>query len=400
MIVCKGRPNADTKFLQRSPLRPAACSWANGLCCCEVLRDYHGSDKEPGSASSQPERDEYLQALQSFVETGSKAKPKRKSNPLATSILFLRSLNAQLRHGSGGSVGFHSFMVRNPVRALVAGESYFHRKAEELPQAFTKLGQKRRLCIADALFEERATKKTRFALQLIEDPAHRLHLVMDRGPGTWTSMFMLFALNPIAGSYSPDLPHKAYGDSGNAVTSCGLALLRCGLVFAVNFFSGPWRGSGFFRQAQGVWKRFREQASLQDPYFQFWASELFLETGLPETQFGTAEGMQSSFQALCRCHALETRGERVKLSRWWSLCDRLEEFLPHWYSVACTVTLLGLERGTFANMDEVVAASAGHLRSDEAREVKYKKGEEEEDQERKLRTWGEVHSSLRGVLST
>ena len=68
-----------------------------------------------------------------------------------------------------------------------------------------------------------------------------------------------------------------------------------------------------------------------------------------------------------------------------SLCDRLEEFLPHWYSVACTVTLLGLERGTFANMDEVVAASAGHLRSDEAREVKYKTGDQEEEKERKLR---------------
>ena len=211
-------------------------------------------------------------------------------------------------------------------------------------------------------------------------------------------MFMLFGLTPVVGSYSPDLPHKAYGDTGNAVASSGLGLLRCGLVFAVNFFSGPWKGSGFFRQAQGVWRRFSEQAVLEDPYFQFWASEPFLETGLPETQFGTDEGMRASLKALCRCHALQTRGERVKLSRWWSLIDRLEEFLPHWFSVACTVTLLGLERGTFADMGEVACASAGHLRSDADREVKYKPGDKEDEKEKQLRSWGEVHSSLRGVI--
>ena len=133
---------------------------------CQVLRDYHGSDKEPGSASSQQERDEIREMLQSFVESGPKSKKARKNNPLATSILFLRSLNAQLRHGSGGSVGFRNFLVTCPVRALVGGESFFYRTAGELPQAFTKQGQKRRLCIADSLFAERATQKTRFALQL------------------------------------------------------------------------------------------------------------------------------------------------------------------------------------------------------------------------------------------
>eukprot|EP00971_Amphidinium_carterae_P348173 6490362-Amphidinium_carterae.3 len=265
-------------------------------------------------------------------------------------------MNSQLRAVSGGMVGFESFLNPHPVRALTSSESRFTRDVADLPAAFRRSGLVVRSCVRD-----NSTAKTRFECVRGERATPCLHLVLDRGPGSWTSVFPLFQVLPVVGTFAPDFPHKCHDDTLSSVSDCGLRLLKCALVIAVNFFGGPWKGSGFFQQLQGVALRFQEAATVESSYVQFWYSKLFTETGLPVSQYGSAESMQAVLDRLHRCKSFRTRGERVKMSRWWSLVDRLEEMLCDWFSIACMLSLLALEKGLFKNVYDLMASTSGQL---------------------------------------
>eukprot|EP00971_Amphidinium_carterae_P350172 6491414-Amphidinium_carterae.3 len=296
-----------------------------------------------------PEKQQFRAMLHKFVSKEAE-KQSTQAPQRIPSLLALRALNHGLRVSSAGKLSLSSFIPSVPVQRLSADERRFFRPVEEFPVQMQLRGLKRRACIVD-----RVTKKTRLEVPRDADMGHRLHIRSDRGSSSWSPLFGLYAELQVCGSFFWDEAHKSWDDCRNALRDGGLQNLFHALVTVANCNSGPFGGASFFRQLADCKKQWCEQASTSDPWFLAWYSYLHAEHMSCNEGFGSKEVMAECLERYRHSEVLQKKGEKVKVARWYSLLDRMQEMVPVWWSYAAVVALLAVQKGLFKDLQSLMA---------------------------------------------
>eukprot|EP00971_Amphidinium_carterae_P350257 6491458-Amphidinium_carterae.5 len=298
---------------------------------------------------SPQEKQDFRTTLHNFVARESERTPSHAPSRVP-SVLALRALNHGLRVSSSGSLSLSTFVPAVPMRKLSGEEVRFFRPVSEFPEHMRGRGLKRRACILN-----RATKKTRIEVPRDADNGHRLHIRSDRGSSAWSPLFGVYAELQVCGSFFWDEAHKSWDDCRNALRDGGVHNLFHSLVTVANCNSGPFGGASFYRQLVDCKKQWVQQASVSDPWFQCWYSFLHHEHMKSNHGFGSTEVMNEVLQRFSHSDLLHKKGEKVKLARWYSLLDRMSDMVPLWWSYACMVALLAIQKGLFKDMQALWA---------------------------------------------
>ena len=271
-----------------------------------------------------------------------------------TQMHMLRCSDHALQTVTAGQLSISNFMVQNEVRALGPTEKRYYRLASELPRSVCSRGQKRRACVLDT-----ETKKRRLEFIATDDDEWSLHLRADRGPG-WIGFFPLYASLPCNGTFF-DEPHKNWDDCRNSGNEAGLSLLTGSLLIMLNCTSGPYGGAAFYRQLVQCSKQFFQHCTPEGLFFLRWYEDVWWESSQTRREFGDPEAMRQLIDVCRSAKPFQAKGAKVKMSRWFSFIDRLEEFIPHWWKVAAMLSLLALDKHTFRNMEDLEGAAKAHL---------------------------------------
>ena len=279
-----------------------------------------------------------------------------------TTALYMKCIHNLLSLVTGGSLNLYSFQAVATAKPLGRRERRYFTRREQLPPDLCPHNLQKRSCILD---EE--TRKTRLEISRgsMGRPRNVIHLRLDRGAGCWTAMHALFSHLGfgLEGTYMFDEPHKVWDDCRNAIQRSGLSRLLVALLMLCNISSGPWGGAAFFRELQEATARYTTSAQADDPMLFFFYEFLQWEAGESQQEFGSKASLERMIAKVASAETLHLKGDRVKLHRWFSLLDRVEQILPHWFSTAMMICLMVLERGNANSMLELQNLAVGHLQT-------------------------------------
>ena len=224
--------------------------------------------------------------------------------------------------------GLADFAAQRLARPLTKGEERFNVPASSLPHNLNELGQLRRATIID-----KATKKTWIEIIHPPEPVNRLHVVSDRGTVGWQMWFCLCPCLACLGSFQWDEPHKGWTSVNAALDAAGLMPFRLPGNL-LNLASGPWQGAAMLGNLGASSRSYFASGATGDPLFQHFYEELAWEGGVEACSWGSTESLEIAYRRTEECPYWHRKGDLVKSCRWFSIFDRLEEFLPWWWAFA------------------------------------------------------------------
>ena len=301
-----------------------------------------------------------------------------------TTALYIKCINNILVVVSGASLSLTSFCPAHACRPLARRERRYFASAEHLPKGVIVHHVHRRACILDD-----ATQKTRLEV-LRGVPRNVIHVRLDRGSGCWTAMHALFSQKGMGleGTYLFDEPHKVWDDAKNAIMRSGLGRLLVALLMLCNLSSGPWGGSAFFRELQEMSAKYCANAQSDDPMLVFFYELLQWEGKEKVQDFGSKESLQRMLGRVSAADVMHLKGVKVKLHRWFSILDRVEQILPNWFCLAMMLSLLVLEKGGAKHMSELQALAVGHLQRPASNEEEAVMEGSGNSNLRQMKVWG------------
>ena len=79
---------------------------------------------------------------------------------------------------------------------------------------------------------------------------------------------------------------------------------------------------------------------------------------LGDPDYGTPQHMERTHSQIQSASVFQLKGTRVKLSRWWSLWDSLEQFLPHWSVYSMILCYICLRKGVVKKLSDLPVMQA------------------------------------------
>ena len=134
-----------------------------------------------------------------------------------------------------------------------------------------------------------------------------------------------------------DICHYVCNQIENGLKQAGCWFLVQELILVMNLVMGPYNGAAWFHTVKGSMEHYIAGATWECPLFRF-----FYE-GMAEDAYdnsasvlGTEWHLKKMFQRIPEAKLFHNKGKRVKKSRWMSVWDALEIFLPYW-TIFCLV---------------------------------------------------------------
>ena len=201
-------------------------------------------------------------------------------------------------------------------------------------------GQRLRLCIRN---------KTTGAVSLerkCEAKRNRLHLVSDRGPTIWPGWFFLFGPGQCIGSFKWDEAHKGWDDPQHTINRIGMGsfFLWC-IVLSVNFMHAPFNTAAFMVSLSNCADKYFAHMDPSCATFQFYYTHMSKQAIESPALVGTDESIRRVWDCFKSCPLYREKGSKTKMTRWFSIFDRLEEFIPWWWALAAMIAILSFPQG-------------------------------------------------------
>lgn len=249
-----------------------------------------------------------------------------------------------------------SFVTECPLQPLNAGQSRHMLQRGEIPDWAFEKGQLQRACIEEAS-GDRVLELRGF------DMCRVLHVCSDQGSIGWPTWYYLFTRRNLFGTFSWDPHHRTWGDVKNAIKASDLFVHLLTAVMVYNISSGPWDGAAFFSDLRGAAAQFFANESIDSPFFTMFYENMSKDMGMyHQGSFGTRGHMQEVFDSLKRHDMLRKKGQKVKLSRWFSVFDKAEEFNSWWSGAAMLLCYMMVTNGVVAGVGALPAFGARFAR--------------------------------------
>lgn len=323
----------------------------------KVKRDLKKSKARSTTQPTAEERANFKRKLEVYVDdhtarsSGQGAalqEPRRVAN-----LLSVKALDHMLQ--TSADLSLAHFKAKHALKPLGLAEVREWLPADRCDPRLVADGQRRRSIIRDrALGTVSLERKS-------EPRRQRLHMVSDRGACSWPAWFFLFGPCNLVGSFRWDEAHKSWDDPQNVISGLGMGSFMWCLVLAVNFCNGPWNTGAFLGNLRTASEEYFRSMDTSCPLFQFFYPQMHVASGQSSSTWGTPEAMDRVWQWYRSCPFFERKGTKTKLTRWFSLFDRLEEYLPWWWAMAAMTAFLAFQKGTFKSLNDLIEVSAAHL---------------------------------------
>ena len=211
-----------------------------------------------------------------------------------------------------------------------------------------------RSCIAN-----RATGERRLELPRAIDekgqlvPNRLLHLCADRGSKAWPGFQWILDEKNVSGSLWGDPLHDDWNglQSASAEADVWLAWLERAVVLNLPF--GPWRKDAFFQDVANNGPKILQELTIDDEAFQELYPRIALEMGLAiqPSDDPTAHKL-TILEKVRHSPLLSRRGKKVRMGRWFSVCDRSEERKGELMPTLLVLLHLGVRRGFWPCMQQ------------------------------------------------
>lgn len=323
----------------------------------QVLRDWKKRLAAPGDPLSEKEMDSVATSLKKFMEGNTiennkrpraQAQDKIKESRLSNA-LFVKALDHALQ--SGMNKNLKMFRPSNPVCPIKTNQKQYF-----IDGNLEGLEQEEGRVIRSCIEESDDTGVVGRRLELVADiPRPSLHVCLDRGSIGWTSALWMFLGQKIRGTFLPDPLHMAWGDVKNAVEDAGLGHVKLEAILLFSFASGPWKGAAFFQNVKDASLDFFHGLPGQkaDELFSLMYDDICKDLGLCCTaEYGTPEHMKYVREQASQCSVFQKKGEKVKLSRFFSFIRKAREFESCWWSLACVLLYTGMLSRWWSGLDE------------------------------------------------
>lgn len=323
----------------------------------KVKRDHKRSIHKSTAEPSLEEKVTFKRKLAMFLAdehdaapTEGKSEPKRLAN-----MQHIKGLNHMLFVSAGLNLKF--FQASYQLKPLGATESREWLNADKCDPRLLTEGQKRRSMIRDV-----ATGKVRLERNC-EQTRHRIHIMSDRGAASWPSNYYLFGPLALIGSFRWDEAHKSWDDPQNTIGSLGMGSLLWCVVLSVNFTNGPWNSAALLGSLRSASQDYFSHMDKRCQLFGFFYPHMRAAAGESCGSWGTEESLDRVWSWFRSCPFFVRKGAKTKLTRWFSIFYRLEEFLQWWWAVAAMTAILAFQKGTFTRMNHLIEVSAQQLTS-------------------------------------
>lgn len=185
-------------------------------------------------------------------------------------------------------------------------------------------------------------------------PNEALGIHADRGPdGSCAAYYLVNELKASVVLFW-DFNHDAHNDLVNAMRSTADIYDRMVLNgVAYNVHWGPWSSMAWFRACAEAAGNFAKLATLDDPLYQAMLPQLLHSSGAEEMHYDP-EFIQNLFDTNFQQEIFTKMGPKLQFSRYHSIIDVSEWWLPRWGGRLSVLIFMGLAMGWLKK-------SSGHL---------------------------------------
>ena len=266
----------------------------------------------------------------------------------APNVMALLGHDHALRVGMG--LALADFKPAAALLPLGPDQKRYVVDASALPGDVLQRGEKQRVCIEDVSSGKRRLE----CPASLATSCRTLHLRVDQGSIGWPAAHFLFTRGGIGGSFFWDPAHRFHNDVRGALVASDLwmKVIECTLAF--NMPQGPWSKASFFRKACQCADDFFITQNEHHPHFLHFFEQMALDldpvTALP---WGSDEHLRHVWDLAKVHNTFFRRGLKIKLCRWMSFWDRVEEMMSSWTVMLFSLALIGLEEGWLDRVADV-----------------------------------------------
>jgi hypothetical protein len=210
-----------------------------------------------------------------------------------------------------------------------------------------------RSCIVDKRDDSRRYEVPR---QTLDGQVHRpkLHRCADAGSIGWPKNFWLYCRQGVRGSFHHCWGHRYYADADNAFHDAGARVGRFETTAVFNYTSGPFKGDTNFWKLSGSHKEYRQIGGPFDALFVEWYERLWRAYKHATHPFGTKASIQEIWEAFCEAEIFKIKFDRVKLCRWGSHSDRVDEWGEfNFHCCGLQTTFMCIKGGLVKSLDDL-----------------------------------------------
>lgn len=290
----------------------------------EVLRTWKRRVERPGEEASQQELTTWKSRLRAFFgndKPGSAAQSKTKAGiPMLANRICAEGLDHALLGGC--QTGLAKYQAE-PL--ILIGDTtytrYFVDKAD-LPPALCADGEDRRACLLEVGTEKRV-------LELPKSVRPELHMMSDCGSVGFAMGLWLYTRGRCRGSFSTDVfAHDTHNSVQGAIVASGLWLVVLEVALVLNFTCGPFGSDANWEDLKSASLDCYAFMDTDDQMFDTFYYPIARDLNkLAIDEMHTAEHKSMVKDMSQVCKGLRTKGDKVKLSRWFSVFDRWHEKL-------------------------------------------------------------------------
>lgn len=248
------------------------------------------------------------------------------------------------------------------ARPLAAGETRYGLAEDVWPEGFRLVKRRRRSCILEA------SGSKRIEVPKLASAPKQLHIVLDRGPCSWPSLFWLYGHLGLDGTFWADPNHLVWTSTQAALKESGYWCTFVEISLLCSVKTGPWEGCAFLsvlREASEEYFTLVPEGS--DELMRFFEAPLSVELGVASPgRLGSEDGFRHLRRKVQDRLEGMRQGSRVKLARWFSYFDCAAELEKEWSLHLFILLYIGLRSGWWASLAETPLMKRVDIGSEQA----------------------------------
>lgn len=272
---------------------------------------------------------------------------------------FLVSLDHQLRRGCGQSLA--AFRPHYRLRRLQQDEVRYLAKVRDEASGDIL----RRSCVHNPKTGERHFECPIRLVNGVRD--YKVwRMTLDMGSIGWPAVQWLVYEYGIRSAVHWDRHHRLQNDWKEGYTGAGLAMSRLQFGVVMNMVQGPFKGSATWRLVQSAMTELFEQSDHKNPVFACLYDRIAFDLGESlSPSFGTDSHMETVWRTLKENFMSQSRGEVMKLSRWFAWEHRGRSILRNSvHGLFLALIYIGWCRGWWRGISDSPLVGWQHMRDE------------------------------------
>lgn len=189
-----------------------------------------------------------------------------------------------------------------------------------------------------------------------------LSIWTDRGPDMMASSFFITGHLGARVVWMHDRFHDKWNAVEKAIKGVNMWPLVQDLLHVVNLFQGPWVSKAWYKQFLETWSVWLEHGDTNNELWLALYDRIALDRGADRAILCDPKDIQRFMVSLSDSACCGRSSTKVSMRSWFSLFNRLDEFLPDWNLILFGLCFLQLEMGVVKKPSDLPIWGSGVAR--------------------------------------